>query len=245
MTAQTRLGWRLAGLICALTIALALGLSACGGGDDSTSSEASTTTAATTAPSGQDQGSSKQMKSSKKDGGKGSGKSESSAGGGESHANAAPLKVSGGGSAQFKVKGGDNSVQEYGAEAGGSELRETAELVHSFYVARVAREWAKACSYLAKSTVEGFEELAASSPKLQGKGCAAVFAALFKPVPPSLQRQLTTVDAAALRSEGEQGFLIYTGPPGKTVYSMPLRLEGGEWRVAAVSGAALPGAKAP
>lgn len=158
-----------------------------------------------------------------------------------SKANAAPLEVSGGGSEQFKVKGGDNSVQEYGEEAGEGELREAAQAVHSFYVARAAEEWAEACSYLAKRTIEGFEELAAKSPQLKGKSCAALLAALTEPLSASLQRQATTVDAAALRHEGEQAFLIYTGPPGKTVYSMPLSLEGGAWKLGALTASVLPG----
>lgn len=158
-----------------------------------------------------------------------------------SRANAAPLKVSGGGSAQFEVKGGDNSVQEYGSEAEETELREAAEVVHSFYVARVAEEWARACAFLSKRTVEGFQQLAAQSPKLKGKDCAPLLAALTEPLSRSLQHAATTVDAHALRHEGDQGFLIYTGPPHETVYSIPLNLEGGKWKVGAVSASALPG----
>lgn len=243
MTVRAHRGRQAFGLLCALLVALALG--ACGGSGDS----GSTATSASTAPAasqGQEHGS-EQGKSSKKKGDGGGGKSGGSdeGGGKPRHVNAAPLKVSGGGSAQFRVKGGDNSVQDYGDEAEESELREVAERVHSFYVARVAEEWQRACSYLSKPTIEGFEQLAAGAPQLKGKGCVGVLAAFTKSVPPPLQRQVTAVDAAALRSEGEQGFLLYTGPPGKTVYSMPLRLEDGEWKLGAVSASALPGAKAP
>ena len=131
-------------------------------------------------------------------------------------------------------------MQEYGSEAGEDELREAAEVVHSFYVARAAEEWAEACSYLSSAQIEALKQLATQAPQLKGKGCAAILAALTEPLPASLQRQATTVDAAALRHEGEQAFLIYTGPPGKTVYSMPLSLEGGAWKLAALSASALP-----
>lgn len=159
-----------------------------------------------------------------------------------SRANAGPLKVSGGGSAQFQVSGGDNSVQEYGVEAGGSKLQEVAELVHAFYVASIAEEWKRACSYLAAEVVEGFEQMAAQSPQLKGKGCPAVLGAVLKSPPASVQRQLSTINAAALRVAGEQAFLIYTAPPHETAYSMPLRLEGEKWKVGALSGTALPAA---
>jgi hypothetical protein len=155
--------------------------------------------------------------------------------------NAAPLKVSGGGSEQFEVKGGDNSVQEYGSEAGEDELREAAEAVYSFYVARAGEEWTLACSYLAAAQIEALKQLATQAPQLKGKGCAALLAALTEPLSASLQRQATTVDAASLRHEGEQAFLIYTGPPGKTVYSMPLSAEGGVWKLGAISASVLPG----
>lgn len=132
-------------------------------------------------------------------------------------------------------------MQRYGSEAEEVELREAAELVHSFYVARIAEEWARACTYLSKRTVKGFEQIAAQTPQLKGKGCAQVLAALTEPLSPALQRDATTIDAAALRQGGSQGFLIYTGPPGKTVYSMPLILEGGGWKLGAISASVLPG----
>lgn len=229
------------------TVLLALAVGACGGGGGSTSTSTATTAGGggattTTAPkpaAGKE--ASKQSKGSNQSKGSessGQGKGEAAR---KRVVHAAPLKVSGGGSAQFKVKGGDNSVQEYGEEAEASELREVAELVHSFYVARIAEEWGRACSYLAAPEVQSLERLAAQAPQLKGKGCAGVLDALTKPIPASFQRAITAIDAASLRHEGEQGFLIYTGPPHETVYSMPLRLEAGQWKVSALSASALPG----
>lgn len=230
--------WSFAGLICAALAALVLG--ACGGGADEP--EASTGTSSVSSEEGS-QALSHAERSKKS--GAGQGQSDGSVDGSSARVDTAPLKISGGGSAQFRVKGGDNSVQDYGAEADVSELRQVAEFVHSFYVARVAGEWARACSYLAQSAIEGFEELAAGVPRLKGKGCPAVLDALTEPLSPSRQRQLTAVDAAALRTEGEQGFLIYNAPPNGAVYSMPLWLEGGEWKPTAAAASALVGAKWP
>ena len=149
-----------------------------------------------------------------------------------------PLKVSGGGSAQFRTKGGDNSIQEFGDESDESELQEAAEVVHGFYVSRAAEEWDKACSYLAKSNIEQLEQLANQSPKSKGADCATVLKAFTRPLPASVEREITTVDAGSLRREGEQGFLIYYGA-GHVKYAMPLRDEGGAWKVAALSGTTL------
>lgn len=149
-----------------------------------------------------------------------------------------PLKVSGGGSAQFRTKGGDNSIQEFGDESEESELQEAAEVVHGFYVSRAAEEWDKACSYLAKSNIEQLEQLANQSAKSQGADCATVLKAFTRPLPASVEREITTVDAGSLRREGEQGFLIYYGA-GHVKYAMPLKDEGGSWKVAALSGTTL------
>jgi len=151
------------------------------------------------------------------------------------------VKVSGGGSAQFKVNGGDNSVQEYGTEAGEGELREAAEVTHAYLVARYAGEWRRACSLLSAKIAEQLERLVEESAKRRGKGCAAALAAVAGSLPAGVRRQQAGVDAASLRRQGEQGFLIYTGPPGKSVYSMPLRREDGEWKVGGLGGNVLPG----
>jgi hypothetical protein len=149
-----------------------------------------------------------------------------------------PLKVSGGGSTQFRTKGGDNSIQEFGGESDEAELQEAAEVVHGFYVSRAAEEWDKACSYLAKSNIEQLEKLADQSTKSQGADCATVLKAFTQPLPTAVEREITTVDAGSLRHEGEQGFLIYYGA-GHAKYAMPLRNEGGSWKVAALSGTTL------
>jgi hypothetical protein len=149
-----------------------------------------------------------------------------------------PLKVSGGGSGQFRTKGGDNSIQEFGDESGESELQEAAEVVHGFYVSRAAEEWSQACSYLAKANIEQLERLADQSAKSKGADCATVLKAFTRPLPASVEREITTVDAGSLRREGEQGFLIYFGA-GHVKYAMPLREEGGSWKVAALSGTTL------
>jgi len=227
---------------------LALCLAACGGGGDSTATSVPTATSGST-PTETTQdgaaGSGSQAGSKDSEGSKGEGSQaedgsgSGGAGKGASAANTAPLQVSGGGSAQFRTKGGDNSIQEFGEEGEESELQEAAETVHDFYVARVAGEWARACSYLSAKETEQLEQLGTQSPQFEGKGCAPILNAFTRPLSAALQREITTVDAGSLRREGEQAFLIYFGPD-KTVYSMPMIQEGGAWKVTALSASALP-----
>jgi len=229
-------------LVAVLLLAASVG--ACGDSDSSDSTGA-TATGATTTAQGNDaersEGGSEGRPQSQGKGGDGShsdGGKQDQGKGSRSQNVAVPLKVSGGGSAQFRVKGGDNSVQEYGAEGSESELQEVAETVHSFYVAQAEERWEEACSYLAQSNVESLERLAAQAPQLRRAGCGAILAAFTRPLPASLEREITTVDAGSFRHEGEQGFLIYYGGGG-TIYSMPMREEDGSWKVAALSGSAI------
>jgi hypothetical protein len=148
-----------------------------------------------------------------------------------------PLQVSGGGSEQFQTKGGDNSIQEFGDEGDESELHEVAEIVHDFYAARVEQQWDKACTYLSKDNIKQLEQLAARA-KQENVDCGTVLKAFTRTLPPSLEREITTVDARSFRHDSEQGFLIYYGAD-KTVYAMPLRAEDGTWKVAALIGTTL------
>jgi hypothetical protein len=147
-----------------------------------------------------------------------------------------PLKVSGGGSDQFIVKGGDNSIQEFGEESDESELEEAAVAVHDFYVTRASGAWADACSRISASLREQLEQLATKSSNV--KGCAAFLEAFTTALSAAAWREVTTMDAASLRREGDQGFLIYEGA-ANTVYAMPLKEEDGEWKVTALSATAL------
>jgi hypothetical protein len=226
-----------------LAVALAaLLLGACGSGSSPTDSGGSTATEASAQANGaQEQGGSREQQGGAN--GDGPQGQESAPGKGPKKFTAAevstPLKVSGGGSKQFIVKGGDNSIQEFGEESGESELQEAAEAVHGFFVARAEGDWTAACSYLSKSMTEQLEQLAQSSTQLKDKGCASFLEAFTSRLPASTWKEITTVDAGSLRLEGEQAFLIYYGAPGKTVYAMPLAQEDGKFKVGALSGNAL------
>ena len=147
---------------------------------------------------------------------------------------AKPHQDSGGGSAQFLVKGGDNSVQEFGAEGSESELRAAADALHGFLDARAARNWAAACGYLAKSTAESFQQLATGS----GGSCSANLGALTGKTPTATLREAAVANVGSLRVKGDRGFLIYRGA-GAGIYTIAVTREGGAWKVATLGGVPL------
>jgi len=146
---------------------------------------------------------------------------------------------SGGGSGQYKVKGGDNSVQEFGKEAGASERDEAAAALHNFLDARAEGNWAAACSYMSKSIVESFEKLASQAKEVQASDCAGIIEKLTNPAAKaSMKAEAKQADVGSLRVEGDRSFIIYKGTEG-TILAMPMADEDGDWKVASLAGTPL------
>ncbi len=226
---MTREGIRPFAALVAAVLAAAI-LVACGDSGSGTTASVNSTGTTTAPPA------SKQSGTEAAPNGSGDGASQKSDGTGEpsSHVETAPLEVSGGGSGQYRVKGGDNSIQDFGEESDESELEEAAASLHDFLVARAEEDWPTACSHLARTVAQQLQQLASRSSKLSGAGCAGILSALTPPLPPRVQKESTIVDAGSLRTEGEQAFLIYRGAEG-TVYAIPMKPEDGAWKVGALT----------
>jgi len=232
-------------IVAAVALTLAVGLAACGGGggSDSTTTEAS-------APQEASNGSAKAgatgAKKEKSGSAKGNAKKKSGSGGeSESSSEEASKFVpkqhhdAGGGSKQVRVKGGDNSVQEFGKEAGSSELDAAATVLHNFLDARAESNWAAACEYMSKSVIEGFEKLATQAKQVKDSSCAGILEALTNPSAKQLmKKEAAKANVRSLRVEGDRSFVIYTGLEG-TIMAMPMAHEGGQWKVSGLAGTPL------
>lgn len=248
--------------LLAVGICTALLLCGCGGGSDdnaSTTASASETTPTTTAQ-GED-------KSTAVQDAKGSGRSPSKSNAkpkspqpqqsnGSSNKHLKLVKVppvssapkAGSKSPAPGVKtlpGGDNSVQEYGVEAGEEERREAAIALQGYLNARASEDWGTACSLLAQKPTEQLERVQKAAAK-QGKelnGCAATMA-LLKEGEAQTQQQAQITEVLSFRGggdiEGDPSYLIFKGPPGNTLFSMPMYLQGGAWKVGLARAAELP-----
>lgn len=217
---------------------LAVGLAACGGGSDSASTAAAGSSVANEA---QANDGAKEGKPESHEGSSGSGGGNGSSGNsgeGSEHFTPKPHHDSGGGSAQYRVKGGDNSIQEFGAEAGASDFEEAAAALHGFLDTRAAGDWAAACSYISKGVVESLQQLAGQSKQAGSSSCASVLKSLTNPAAKQAMRaEADQADVGSLRAEGERGFLIYTAE--KTTFAMPMAEEDGTWKVNAFAGTPL------
>jgi hypothetical protein len=235
-------------------VCLALVLGGCGGSSDTTSTTASTSeaTAATTGAQTEDKSPGAQAPEKRKqDKGKSGGSTakEGDKDNSSSSKHPKPVKppaISSAAVAGSKapapgvkiVKGGDNSVQEYGVEADESERREASIALQGYLNARATEDWGTACSLLAQRPTEQLERLAGPSKA----GCAEVLKATAKGTPSMPGSSITEV--LSFRGEGDipgnPSYLIFKGPPGQTLFSMPMYLEGGAWKVGLAQPSELP-----
>ena len=223
-------------LALAVVAMFALGLSACGGGDsgDSTATTASESTATTPA---QDGGSSGQGQSQGKGDDQGGSQDHSQQGSDDSSGSGDPAAEEG--SAPFRTPGGDNSIQNFGEEPDETEFEAAERVATEFLEARAKSNWAGMCATLAAQAVEPLEQLAAKSPQLKGKGCAALLASVLSSTPASSRANTLTDGIASFRVQGDRGFALYHGPDGVD-YFLVMFEEDGEWKVGSLAPSEFP-----
>jgi hypothetical protein len=148
---------------------------------------------------------------------------------GESTSSGNSFADSGGGSSQFRGSG-DNSVQNFGAEASDSARKKAALTLWGYLDARADASWGKACSYLSAATQRTLQ----NSALARGRACPQILGAYLGELSPANKAQWTTADVGSLRVDGSKGFLLYHGG-GKTNYFMQMVEEGGTWKAAGVA----------
>jgi hypothetical protein len=143
-------------------------------------------------------------------------------------------RASNDGAKEFRIPGGDNSIQEFGSEARSPELRAAAVAFHGFFGAQARQRWAAACGYLAAGIKWQLAQLASEAPEAGGADCASMLETLTAGVPVAVLREAAIAEVGALRVEGSRGYLLYRGAHGEP-YAIQMAREGGVWKVAGVS----------
>lgn len=226
-----------------VALLIAAGMAACGGGDDSdsTATEAAAQQQPQVDNASQDGNQGKESGSGKSDSSSGASDGSDGQSSGPDASDFTPKQHSdsGGGSEQFVQRGGDNSIQEFGAEADSSEFEAAAAAVHNFLDARAEGNWAAACEYMSSGIVESFKQLASQAKEVEEADCAGILEALTNPAAKaSMKAEAEQADIGSLRTEGERAFVIYTGLEN-TIFAMPMANEDGDWKVASLAGTPL------
>jgi len=231
----TTFGRRLRRPILLAAPACAVVLAACGGGDGTTES---TVSREATQKSSQHRDGSGANGPRRAGGGAEQGGADNGAGGPSSGSSGGGSGSAGGDSsgggrehAGFKVPGGDNSIQEFGEDAAGSDLSQADEAVDALFRAYRTSDWSEVCGqYLSQKTFESLEEIAMASPTVQGAACPDMLAGLFSTgVTPTEPES----SVGAMRIRGELGFALYRGTDGKG-YAISLSTEDGRWKLNAL-----------
>lgn len=143
---------------------------------------------------------------------------------------------SGGGAEQFRIPGGDNSVQEFGSEVSGADFDRAAATLHGYYDARAAGAYRAACSFLAAQTRRSLE---LQTRQAGGEaGCARILADMSAGADDAWAIQARAIDVGSVRADGRQGFLLYRGAEDK-IFAIGAVREGGDWKLTTLDGLAL------
>jgi hypothetical protein len=225
-------------LAAVATLLVAAALGACGGGEETTGTTGGTSVETPQASTPEDvQRRAEEVKEERRRQGSDNPERGAGSGSGEDRGEPAPSpskghQDSGGGAAQFTNKGSDNSIQEFGREAGDSEMERAAAVLHAYLDARAERRWDDACSHLSAEAVAGIEQFAATFAQDKDiEGCPDVLEALSGSTSDEALKEAAQADVGSLRTEGSRGFLLYHGPRGVD-YAVAVVEEGGEWKLA-------------
>ena len=134
-------------------------------------------------------------------------------------------------SSSFRTPGGDNSIQEYGDEAGAEERAKATKTITTFFSRLQGRRmgeglrasWRPAPSPSSNSSPK-------QNPKLKANGCTGVLGLVYSSAPSAARPDTIKGGGDQPAAERRAGFALYHGIDGKG-YAFPLTLENGEWKL--------------
>ncbi len=220
-------------LIALIAATALLLIAGCGGDDESTTTAASTPTTEATTPATttEDEGG---------DSGKGEDDGKGSSGGEEpktvKQADAPPVETIG---APKAPKGGDDSIHTFGKEASEEDLRGAAAVLNGYLQARVKKDWALSCAYMAEAMTEQLMQLAQQAPEAEDMDCAQVVEAMSGHLDKKSRKRMADIQIGTARVDGDRAFVLYK-EAGVGWMLMPMAREDGEWKVTAIAGSVLP-----
>ncbi|HEU4907023.1 MAG TPA: hypothetical protein VFT19_13040 [Solirubrobacterales bacterium] len=121
------------------------------------------------------------------------------------------------------------AIRQFGSEASGAKAPQAEAALTGYFGALAAADWGKACSYLTKP-VRTLRARAAAR-QMKGESCTAGLRVAAKRLSRSERDALAEADISSVRIEGDRGFVIYRDRDAER--AMPLRAEGGSWKLAA------------
>ena len=131
------------------------------------------------------------------------------------------------------TKGGDNSIQAFGAEGEEDEAAQAAAQLRAYLSARVAGDWAAACAATSAQYREQLARMVAPTPdEKEPKGCEQTLALLFAKAPKQALQEAAEVNRVLSFRVEESGYayLIYEDAEGEIRF-IAMANEDGAWKV--------------
>jgi hypothetical protein len=140
-------------------------------------------------------------------------------------------------STEFLGKGTNGKLATQGEVAALAEREAASRVIERSMRARAARDWAGQCAELADLIATKLEENASFVGAKSD--CADAVARQAEQAPDSALASTLTGPIDVLRVNFDEGFAFYHGTGGKD-YVIPLRKEGGEWKLESLTEAEIP-----
>lgn len=128
---------------------------------------------------------------------------------------------------------GENSVQEFGGEAGGAERTMITAAMRSYFTALADRNYRLACASLAVAVQRSLERIAAR--QLRSAGCPAILPKLLSGRAADVAREAAGGRVSSVRVKEDRAFLLYHAP-GARLYVLTMIREGSTWKAAMIGG---------
>jgi hypothetical protein len=133
-------------------------------------------------------------------------------------------------------EGGEESVEEFGSEAGGSRKEAILAVEHAYLTALAEKDFGQACSFLSAAVSRSLEQFVV--PKLRAKGCSAILPKLLASTAPGVARQHSGGEIKRVRVKGDQAFVIFHAP-GARLYVFTMVREDNSWKATALAASIL------
>jgi hypothetical protein len=133
----------------------------------------------------------------------------------------------------------EESIRRYGTGADAATETAIATAVQEFYGAKAAGDGAGTCALLASETRKSLTQTLGRSGELKGKGCGAIISRLLQDQDPRYRDRIEQVEVTGARVEDDRALALIEieATPEEVI---PVRREGGSWKVAAFAGSDIP-----
>lgn len=129
------------------------------------------------------------------------------------------------------TKGGDNSIQSFGAEGQEEQRTQALAELRSYLAALRDGESSRACALASREYKRDLAKLVAQAKgKDKPKGCAQTLEALLGGFGAGLREAAQVGELLSFRVEGKHAYLIYRGAKGQAMF-IAMANDGGQWKV--------------